>query len=283
VEFIEKNRDQPFFLYLPHYAPHSPVQGKPEVIEKYRRKVTAGLKQNNPVYAALVESVDDSVGRLLDTLKRLNLERNTVVIFTTDNGGEVGGDNRRTKSTDCAPLRSGKGSAYEGGVRVPTIIRWTGVTRPGSVCDVPVIGVDFFPTILELAGLTASSPQIDGVSILPLLQGRDSLSRDAIYWHFPHYHSPIDSPHSTVRMGDWKLIHFFENDRVELYNLREDIGEMNDRSVTNPDKASALRARLEAWRVQVGAQLPVPNPRYDEARRWEVLRWNPNTKVHRKY
>lgn len=283
VQFIENNQNQPFFLYFPHYAPHSPVQGKPEVIEKYRRKNLTGLKQNDPVYAALVESVDDSVGRLLDTLKRLNLDENTVIIFTSDNGGEVGGENRRTKATDCSPLRLGKGSAYEGGVRVPAIIKWPGVTRPGSICEVPIIGVDYYPTILECVGRNlAALPQLDGVSLVPLLRGQ-TLPPRAIFWHFPHYHSPIDSPYSAVRAGDWKLIHFFEDDRAELYNLRDDIGETRDLATANPRLVAELRGKLNAWRTAVGAQLPVPNPAYDEARREEVIRWNPSSRVYRKY
>jgi arylsulfatase A-like enzyme len=169
-------------------------------------------------------------------------------------------------------------------VRVPTIVRWTGVTRSGSVCDVPITGTDYFPTLVELAGLKSDVGHvIDGVSFLPLLRGHTTLSRDAIYWHFPHYHSPIDSPYSAVRRGDWKLVHFFEDDRVELYNLRNDIGETKDLASANPRKAAELRAKLEAWRTSVGAQLPAPNPLYDESRRLEVLRWQPNSKIHRKY
>jgi arylsulfatase A-like enzyme len=282
VKFMEQNRSRPFFIYFAHYATHSPVQGKPEVIEKYRRKDATGLKQNNPVYAALVESLDDSVGRVLDTLKRLNLESRTVVIFTTDNGGEVGGENRRQKSTDCSPLRRGKGSPYEGGVRVPAIIKWPGVTPPGSVCDVPIISVDYFPTILEMTGQTAGTA-IDGVSLVPILRGAASLPREAIYWHFPHYHSPIDSPYSAVRAGDWKLIHFFQDDHVELYNLKDDIGETRDLAKAHAERAAALRANVAAWRVSVGAQLPTPNPAFDEKRRFEYERWNPNALNKKKY
>ncbi|MBI4626446.1 MAG: sulfatase [Verrucomicrobia bacterium] len=282
VKFMEENRSRPFFIYLPHHAPHSPIQGKPEVIEKYRRKNATGLKQNNPTYAALVESVDDSIGKLLATLTRLRLEERTVVVFTTDNGGEVGGENRRAKATDCSPLRRGKGSPYEGGVRVPTMIKWPGVTRPGSVCDVPIISVDYFPTILEMAGQTPGA-LVDGQSLVPLLRGAPSLPREAIYWHFPHYHSPVDSPYSAVRAGAWKLIHFFQDDRVELYNLEADIGEAKDLSMSQPEKAAELRARLAAWRTSVGAQLPTPNPQYDERRRWEYFRWNPNTLQLKKY
>ena len=282
VKFIEENRNRPFFIYLAHHAPHSPIQGKPEVIEKYRRKITTGLKQNNPTYAALVESVDDSIGKLVATLERLGLEKRTVVFFTTDNGGEVGDENRRSKSTDCSPLRRGKGSPYEGGVRVPTIVKWPGVIQRGSLCEVPVISVDYFPTILELAGQKPGSV-VDGRSIASLLRGASSLPREAIYWHFPHYHSPVDSPYSAVRVGDMKLIHFFQDDHVELYNLRDDTGESKDLAKLQPAKAAELRAKLEKWRTSVGAQLPTPNPNYDEKRRWEYYRWNPNVQQTKKY
>jgi arylsulfatase A-like enzyme len=261
---------------------HAPIQGKPEVVEKYRRRDSKGLKQTNAVYAALVESLDDSVGLLLDTLRRLRLDERTVVFFTSDNGGEVGGANRRGTVTVNSPLRLGKGSAYEGGVRVPTIIKWPNVTRPGTVCDVPVISVDYFPTILEMAGLKPESGR-DGLSLVPLLRGGDALSREAIYWHFPHYHSLIDSPYSALRAGDWKLVHFFDGDRVELYNLKLDIGEANDLSKANPKKAADLRAKLDQWRTSVGAQIPVPNPQYDASRRLEYYRWTPNVRQERKY
>jgi arylsulfatase A-like enzyme len=283
VNFIEDNRDRPFFLYLPHYAPHAPVQGKPEVIEKYRRKTPSG-HHNDPVYAALIESLDDSIGQIVETLRRLNLEQNTLVIFTSDNGGEIGGANRRGHQTDCSPLRLGKGSAYEGGVRVPAIMKWAGVVTPGRVSDVPIITVDYFPTLLELAGARAAPEDIlDGVSLVPLLRGATSLSRDAIYWHFPHYHSPIDSPYSAIRAGDWKLVRFFQDDRRELYNLKSDIGETRDLSASDPAKVAELQARLDTWLQSAGAQLPTTNPRFDAARRMESIRWAPNAILYRKY
>jgi len=284
LAFMEANRDRPFFLFLSHFVPHTPMQGKPELVEKYRRKDTTGLKQNNPVHAAMVESLDDSVGRILDELKRLGLEENTVLVFTSDNGGEVGGANGRGFQTDVSPLRLGKGSAYEGGVRVPAVIKWPGVTRAGRVTDVPTSTVDYFPTFLEIAGQRpAAGAVLDGVSLVPVLRGADTLGREAIYWHFPHYHSPIDSPYSAMRMGDWKLVHFFEDDRAELYNIKDDIGETKDLATTNPQKAAELRGKLNAWRQSVGAQIPTLNPDYDPARRMESIRWTPAAMQNRKY
>jgi arylsulfatase A len=284
IAFMEQNRDRPFFLYLPHFAPHAPVQGKPAVIEKYRRKGAVGGKQNNPVNAALIESLDESVMRLLDTLKRLNLEENTVVIFTSDNGGEIGGANRRVMQTDCSPLRLGKGSAYEGGVRVPAVIKWPGVTRAGRVTDVPTITIDYFPTLLEIAGHAPEPTDVlDGISLVPLLRGAESLPRDELYWHFPHYHSPIDSPYSAVRSGDWKLVHFFDDDHVELYNLKDDLGETRDLAAVNPKLATELRNRLAGWRRSIGAQIPTPNPDFNPARRMESVRWTPTAPEFRKY
>lgn len=284
VEFMTANRDRPFFLYLPHYAPHAPVQGKPGVIEKYKRKDTAGLKQNNPVNAALIESLDDSVGRILEELKRLGLEENTVVIFTSDNGGEIGGANRRGMQTDCSPLRLGKGSAYEGGIRVPAVIKWPGVTQAGRVTEVPTITMDYVPTLLEIAGQKIPAGEtIDGVSLVPLLRGANQLPRDTLYWHYPHYHSPIDSPYSAVRAGDWKLVHFFEDDRAELFNLKDDIGETKNLAAANPQRVAELRGKLDAWRKSVGAQIPQPNPKFDPARRYEFDRWAPATVQRKKY
>jgi arylsulfatase A len=232
IGFIEQNRDRPFFLYLAHYAPHSPIQGKPEVIEKYRHKDTKGLTQTNPVYAALVESLDDSVGRVLETLHRLRLEDHTLVIFTSDNGGEAERAGKYAPSyvgMSNWPLRLNKGSSYEGGLRVPTLIRCPGVTQPNTISDVPIISVDYFPTVMELAKETVPLGTIlDGISLVPLLRGEKSSSRDAIYWHFPHYHSAVDSPYSAVRSGDWKLIHYLDDDHSELYNLGKDVSETND-------------------------------------------------------
>ena len=248
IEFVEQNRDRPFFLYLPHHAPHSPIQGKPEVIEKFRQKDTKGLTQTNPVYAALMDSLDQSVGRLTEALRRLKLEERTVVIFTSDNGGEAQRAGKKAPGfvgLSNWPLRLNKGTPYEGGVRVPTMIKCPGVIQPGTTCDVPIIGVDYFPTVLDLLG--QASPQgvtIDGVSLAPLFRGEKSLSREAIYWHFPHYHSTVDTPHSAMRAGDWKLIHFLDDDRFELYNIANDISETNDLATRRPEKVAELRSKL---------------------------------------
>ncbi|MSU25379.1 MAG: DUF4976 domain-containing protein [Opitutus sp.] len=270
-KFIETNKDRPFFVYFPHYAVHTPLAGKPEVIEKYRRKLAAGTyAQTNPVYAALVESIDDSVGAVMKQLAALKLEEHTIIILTGDNGGLSGTVNAQgwhPGPTRNDPLRLGKGSAYEGGVRVPLVVKWPGVTKAGSVCEAPVTSVDYFPTMLEIA-TGAPAKGLDGESIAALLRGGAQLQREAIFWHYPHYHPGSATPYSAIREGDWKLIHFFEDDRVELYNLRDDLGEKTDRAPTDPKKAAALRAKLTAWRTAVGAQLPTNNPNYDAARAW---------------
>ncbi|NOS69621.1 MAG: sulfatase [Verrucomicrobia bacterium] len=258
LKFIERNKTKPFFIYLPHYAVHTPLMGKPEVIAKYKRKADPQNPQHNPVYAALIESVDDSVGRILQKLDELKLAENTVVIFTSDNGGLLQND-----VTSNLPLRAGKGSAYEGGVRVPLFIKWPGITKPGSTCDTPAITPDYFPTMLDMAGLAAKKPRsLDGESLVPLLKQTGGL-RKTIFWHYPHYHPGGATPYSAIRDGDWKLIEFFEDNHVELYNLREDIGEQSDLATKLPDRANALRKKLHAWRTKVGAQLPTANPDYD--------------------
>lgn len=275
VKFIEANRDKPFFAYVPHYAVHTPLGGKPEVIARYKAKIQAGLNHTNAVYAALIESVDDSVGAVMKKLTELKLDRNTVIFLTGDNGGLTrtirNGVWGNPISTDNSPLRWGKGSVYEGGTRVPLVVKWPGVTRPGSVNETtPVIGVDFFPTILEIVGGLASGPaRVDGESIVPLLRGGANLKRQAIYWHYPHYHPGGATPYSAIRAGDWKLIHFFEDDHVELYNLKDDLGEKTDLARKYPKRTAGLRAKLAAWRTEVGAQLPTQNPAYDPAREWE--------------
>jgi arylsulfatase A-like enzyme len=254
---------------VPHYAVHTPIQGKADVIKKYRTKPLASGTHSNATYAALVESVDDSVGAVLKKLAELKLDQNTVIFLTGDNGGLSGtlGPQgwRRPLSTDNSPLRWGKGSVYEGGTRVPLIVKWPGVTRPGSVNDLtPVISVDYFPTILELAGAPANaSAHTDGESIVPLLKGGTQLKRDTIYWHYPHYHPGSATPYSAIRQGDLKLIEFFEDSHIELYHLKDDIGEQTDLAAKLSEKAQQLRAKLAAWRKRVGAQLPTLNPDYD--------------------
>ncbi len=263
LKFIERNRAAPFFIYLPHYAVHTPLMGKAEVVAKYQRKADPQNPQHNPTYAALIESVDDSVGRIRQKLVDLNLADQTVFVFTSDNGGLV-----LREITSNRPLRAGKGSSYEGGVRVPLLLQWPGVTQPGSICNVPVITPDFYPTLLEITGVKPTpGPVLDGESIVPLLKQSGGLRREAIYWHYPHYHPGGATPYSAIRAGDWKLIEFFEDNRVELFNLQDDPGEQTELAARKPEEAQALRQKLRAWRQQVGAQMPTPNPDYDPSPR----------------
>jgi arylsulfatase A-like enzyme len=258
VAFIEANRDRPFFLYLPHHCVHTPLQAKPEVAAKYAAK-RPGIPPKRAAYAAMVESVDDALGTILDALDRLGIRDRTAIIFTSDNGGQ-------SSITDMKPLRAGKGSAYEGGVRVPLVVSWPGVTVAGSTSDVPVITPDIPATILDLASVGPAPAQpLDGASLAGVLRG-GSLARDAIYWHYPHYHPGGATPSSAVRSGPWRLVHFYEDDRSELYDLAADPGETIDLATKQPDKAAELRGRLDAWLADVGAQLPTPNPDADPAR-----------------
>ena len=257
LKFIDSARDKPFFLELAHYAVHAPLMGKEEDVGQFRQ--LPGVNgQTNPVYAALLKSVDESVGRILKALDDLQLANRTVIIFTSDNGGAVHFGKPPATSND--PLRLGKGYAYEGGLRVPLLIKAPWVTRPGSVCDVPVISHDLFPTALELAGVgkPARTAEIDGASIVPLLRGQPTLPRHELFWHYPHYwNGGKVSPYSVVRAGDWKLIRFYESGNEELYNLRDDLSERHDLAGSQPAKRRQLAARLDAWLKEVGAQLPV--------------------------
>lgn len=268
VDFITRHKDEPFFLYLPHFGVHSPYQAKQELIAKFKPKPGVG-GHNNPTYAAMIYSVDESVGRVMRTLDELKLADNTVLIFTSDNGGVGGyvreGIKKSGDITDNAPLRCGKGSLYEGGTRDPFIVRWPGVTRPGSTCDAPTIHVDIFPTFLELAGAPKPRQVLDGESLVKLFRNPAAqLQRDAIYQHFPGYlgagaNSWRTTPVSLIQMGDWKLMEFLEDGHLELYNLRDDIGESRNLAKEMPEKAKELHTRLVAWRAQVKAPMPTKN------------------------
>jgi len=275
LNFIEKNRQKPFFLYLAHHSVHIELEAPEELVEKYRNKPKPSTGVNNPTYAAMVEHLDTNVGRVLKKLDDLDLAERTIVIFFSDNGGlhqAYGGytGKREVVSTN-APLREEKGTLYEGGVRVPFIVRWPGNVKAGATCGVPVTSVDFYPTFLNILGAEGDSSQVlDGENILPLFRQTGSLERDAIYWHYPHYHH--SRPAGAIREGDFKLIEFFEDGRLELYNLKGDIGEKNNLAETMPEKAAELQRKLAKWRQSVGAKMPTPNPDYDPARANE---WKP--------
>jgi arylsulfatase A-like enzyme len=263
-KFIDQNNDRPFFLYLAHYAVHIPLQAKKNLVAKYRAKARPNEAQNNPLYAAVVESVDESVGRIMKKLDDRKIAHRTIVFFFSDNGGLSVKEGPNTPATSNAPLRAGKGYLYEGGIREPLIVRWPGVAKAGSVSNMPVCSIDFFPTILESAGVKPVSPQtVDGVSLMPLLQQAGGWSRDALYWHYPHYSNQGGRPSGAIRLGDFKLIEFFEDAKVELYNLRDDMGEQTDVAANMPEKAKELQTKLAAWRRSVNAQMPTPNPGYD--------------------
>jgi arylsulfatase A-like enzyme len=259
VHFIKANRDRPFFLYLPHYCVHTPIQAKPLVTAKYAAKAVPDGGVRNDAYAAMVESVDDGMGRMLDTLESLGIRDRTAIFFTSDNGGLA-------KITDNAPLRAGKGSAYEGGVRVPFIVSWPGVTEAGSTSDVPVITPDIPATVLSLTAAERDPAQpMDGLNLAPLFSG-GRLERDAVYWHYPHYHPGGATPYSAIRSGDWRLVHFYEDGRSELYDLAVDVGECTDLAAVHPGQVADLKKRLDAWLAETAAQFPSPNPDFDLVR-----------------
>ncbi len=258
LRFIESNRQRPFFLYLAHYAVHSPLMGKEELAEGYRAR-SGSQGQSNAVYAAMIQSVDDSVGRIRRQLADLGLDERTILVYTSDNGGAVHFGQPRVTSN--APLRLGKGYPYEGGLRVPLLVRVPGVTPSGRVCDTPIITQDWFPTLLELAHAPASlrASARDGVSLVPLLRGGSRLPRQDFFWHYPHYWFGTNvTPYSVARVGDWKLIRFYESGREELYNLRRDLGETHDLAAAEPARLRKLSRRLDEWLREVDAQSPVP-------------------------
>lgn len=269
VDFIRRNKEQPWFLYLTHFAVHTPIQGRPDLVAKYEAK-TKGELHNHAVMAAMIESVDSGVGRIVELLKELDLDDNTVIVFTSDNGGYG-------PATSMSPLKGYKGTYYEGGIREPFFITWPGVVKPGSSSEQPIINVDLYPTFCEMTGAELPTDQaVDGQSLMPLLRGESGFKDRAIFWHFPAY---LDSyarsdqqrdllfrtrPCSVMRFGDWKLHEYFEDGGLELYNLREDIGESKDLSASMPEKTNELHAMMQTWRREIGAPVPKePNPRFD--------------------
>ncbi|WP_379019938.1 sulfatase [Parapedobacter deserti] len=266
VDFVERNRDRSFFLYLSHYAVHTPIHAKKEVQAKYEQKEPDSLKGHvEPAYAAMIESVDASMGAIVGKLKELELMDNTIIVFTSDNGGFG-------KQTSNYPFRGNKGNFYEGGIRVPLIIRWPGVTDRPMISETPSITTDLYPTILDMAGLPLIPEQhVDGLSLKPIFNGGDLPSREALYWHFPNYVGPNhpngSRPLSMIRYRDWKLIESLEDGSVELYDLKTDMAESRNVASENKGLVKSLLAMLEAWRNESGVQLPEVNPDYSATSR----------------
>ncbi len=300
AQFIRENKDAPFFAYLSFYAVHGPIQTTQEKWKKYRdkaekmgiaesgfemeRNLPIRRKQDNPVYAGLVEAMDDAVGIVLEELDKLGLAKNTVVIFTSDNGGVASGD---AFSSSNLPLRGGKGYQWEGGIREPYFIKVPWMSIAGQKTDVPVIGTDFYPTILELAGLEAMPDQhLDGLSLYPVLEG-GTLADRSLFWHYPHYGNQGGDPSSIIRDGDWKLIHYYEDGHRELYHLKNDIGEQNDVAKEHPDMVTKLAGQLETLIAETNGRLPSPDPEYDAQkdhvrREWIVSDLWPQLETRRK-
>jgi len=258
LRIMSKSKDKPFYLNLCYHTVHTPIEGKPELVEHFRNKVKPGMHHQNYEYAAMVHSLDENVGRIMDKIDELGVADRTIVVFFSDNGGYINKFNKKTVTSNY-PLRSGKGSLYEGGVRDPLIVRWPGVTKAGSVCREPVSSIDFYPTFLGMTGLAGDSKHnsdIDGLSLVPLLKNPAvKLKREALFWHYPHYY-PTTTPVSSIRQGDWKLLEYFEDNHIELYNLKKDISEQNDLAEKLPEKTKELRECLDAWRKAINAQMP---------------------------
>jgi len=339
LKWIDQNKDHPFFLYLAHFAVHDPIQGRKDLVEKYKKKLAARgqvagsetpfvleanpdaehpftpqqlndlLKdpryagygnlpdrivkvkqvQDNPEFAAMVEAMDESLGRVMAELKKLGIDDNTIIVYTSDNGGmsamNIGNPARKLKpgqldiaySTSNLPLRGGKGWLYEGGIREPLIVRWPHHTQAGSVSDVPVISTDYLPTILHMAGVPVPKQYPgDGMDITPLLERKpdEAVADRALYWHFPQYSNHgAQSPGGAIRYGDYKLLEYFENYKVQLFNIRKDPGEQHDLAASEPAKVKELTAMLHAWRKKVNANMPVPNPKYDPSLKDQWQNW----------
>ena len=271
LKFIEKHKEDRFLAVLSLDQVHVPLYEQPEWIARFQDKPPGPNGQENPVMAAMVARMDSAVGRVLDKLDALGLDDTTAVVFFSDNGGLDSVQDEKTKqrvtATSNLPFRSGKASIYEGGTRVPAIVSWPGVTRPASVCEVPVISNDLYPTFLAMAGLPLRPEQhLDGLSLAPLLAGGDTLPRDTLYWHYPHYQTL--PPHSAIRHGDWKLVKHYEDGRAELFDLSDDPGEKEDLSSKLPGKARQMEEWLAAHLKATGAQLPTPNPDHKPGANW---------------
>lgn len=283
IQFVETNKSNPFLLYLAYYNVHTPIQAKQEYIEKYQNKLArttmpqvedreeqfdamSKMMQDNPTYAGMVQSVDESVGAIMAKLDALGISDNTIIIFTSDNGGLSTLPKGRKGPTSTAPLRAGKGWLYEGGIRVPAIIRWPDETKENSNCSEPIISTDFYPTLLEIAGIKQATQQHrDGLSLVPLLKQQTNFERKALYWHFPHYHGSNNRPSAAIRSGDYKLVEWMEDGSTELYNLSDDISEQNNLIQEMPEKRNEMKKMLEEWQNKIGALEPTPNPAFRES------------------
>lgn len=276
AKFIAGNKDKPFIAYFSFYSVHTPLMAREDLKKKYEEKRKrleleakwgreaereVRLVQEHAVYAGMVEAMDLAVGKVLAALDKHGLRDNTIVIFTSDNGGLSTSEGWPTSNV---PLRAGKGWLYEGGIREPLIVRWPGVVKPGTVIDTPVSSPDFFPTLMELAGGSASAGQpLDGMSLVPLLRTGAQPADRPLFWHYPHYGNQGAAPGGAVREGDWKLVEWYEDGRRELFNVREDLSEERDLAAQMPEKVTELAAKLDAWRKETGALMPSPNPAYD--------------------
>ena len=265
-KFIEQHREKPFFIYLPHFTPHTPLTAKADIIKKYPEANSFHGQQNNPVYAAMLESLDESVGRIVAKLDELKLSDRTIILFTSDNGGlaTTEGGAMKLPATSNAPLREGKGWLYEGGIRTPLLVKWPGIVKPNSTNDTPVCSIDLFPTLVAACILEQSKewPKFDGVSVLPLLKQSGTLDRDTLFWHYPHYANQGSRPGAAIRAGEWKLIEFYEEGRRELFHVAKDGGESRNLAEQEPARVKELAEKLDAWRTSVGALMPEPNPDY---------------------
>ncbi len=265
LDFIERNKDNPFFCYMSFHAVHRPLMESKELVAKYEAKPNSDDPVNNSIMGAMIERMDWGIGELIKKLDELNLTENTIVMFVSDNGG-------LELLQDQAPLRGGKAMIFEGGIKVPMAIKWPGVIKPGLKSTEPVITNDFFPTIMEALGINHQIENIDGESLMPIFKGKKELGRDAIYWHYPHYHHLGYKPASAIREGDYKLIEWYEETlydeegQINLYNVREDVGETNDLAKEMPELAARMRKKLHQWRERVGAQEMKVNPNYDPKR-----------------
>ena len=262
VKFIKMNKEKPFFLYLTYSAPHVVIVPRPDKIMKYFRKYGEADEKFNPYYSAMVESIDDGVGRIIETLKTVGLLENTLIIFTSDNGG-LGLDELGPTPTSNLPLRKWKGHVYEGGIRVPAIISWPGIIKPGETSDEYFSSIDYLPTLCEITGIKKIPANVDGISIVPILTGKSNAGQPRpIYWHYPHFSNQLGRPAGAVRVGDYKLVENYESGEVELYNLKNDISESVDLSEQMDEKTDEMHKLLSNWRKRVNAQMPIPNPDY---------------------